>query len=132
VGQLGLEGEQLESVQQRPGHRGGSAVLGLLGDTAIQRDAERRNRLMDLLLYYVIIALFTGAISARIAENKGRSVVGWFLLGLMFNLFAVLLAAVSPPIEEAGRTQRCPECAEIVKWEAAKCRYCGTQLTRLT
>jgi hypothetical protein len=86
---------------------------------------------MDLLLY-VIVACFSGVISARIAENKGRSVVGWFMLGLLFSLFAVLLVAVSPAIEDSGVTQKCPQCAEIVKWEAVKCRYCGTQLPQLT
>lgn len=86
---------------------------------------------MDLL-WYVVLACGTGIVAAMIAERKGRTVFGWFMVGLLLNLLGVLLAVVVRPVEYVGVTQKCPQCAEIVKWEAVKCRDCGTPLQRLT
>lgn len=80
------------------------------------------------LLWYIGIGILTGLAAGEIASQKGLGQGRWFVAGFLFNLFGVLLAVVAQPEENAGHTQECPQCAEIVKWKAAKCRYCGSQL----
>lgn len=92
---------------------------------------------LDDFIYAFILLMLYGALSmipAFIASNKGRSFLGWWIFSF-FTFFIVALAVallVSPDENElnkrkaaAGEIKICPQCAEKVRFEAVKCRFCG-------
>lgn len=89
---------------------------------------------MDLMLF-VGLWVVCGIASAVIASSKGRDLGVWaiagFVLGPIGVLMAIGVAGVRPgevPLS-SGEVRKCPACAELVRREAIKCRFCGTELT---
>jgi DNA-directed RNA polymerase subunit RPC12/RpoP len=81
----------------------------------------------------VIIWIFCAIVSAIIASNKGRSGVGWFFLGLLlgpFGFAVALLPAIKEDLPDIPREdlRKCPFCAEMIKPDAIKCRFCGSEV----
>jgi len=75
---------------------------------------------------YVLIALalmLLALIPAKIAADKGRSFLEWYLFGIIFFI-AALPAAVLARDERAV----CPLCRETVKDEAVVCPHCQREI----
>ncbi len=80
---------------------------------------------MDELV--ILVAYLLLAYGAMIyADRKGRSRLGFFFLALFLTpIVAFVLIAVGPSNPERMGLRKCPQCAEWVKHEALKCRFCG-------
>lgn len=77
-----------------------------------------------------------GVAAAFIAAAKHRSAPAWFLGGALFGPLGLLVIACLPADGAAALQQRvdigdlrkCPMCAELIKAEAQKCRFCGSAI----
>ncbi|MBX3543578.1 zinc ribbon domain-containing protein [Chelatococcus sp.] len=87
---------------------------------------------MEFFLAWIVCAF----ICAFVASSKGRSFVGWFLLGLLLPIVSLLALIAVPSLrapayiekeqrQAARDSKKCPECAEIVRRDAKVCRFCG-------
>ena len=83
------------------------------------------------LWVWILLASVTGVA----AYCRGRDVIGWLALSLLFfGPFALLCVLVMQPDQHVletrslkkERMKRCYVCAELVKYNAIKCRYCST------
>ncbi len=86
---------------------------------------------------FIFIWLIFGVISAIIANNKGRSGCGWFIVGVLLGPIGIILALVvskdddriTRDVIDRGDMKACPHCQELVKVEASKCKHCGSVLS---
>jgi hypothetical protein len=87
----------------------------------------------------LIIWLLFGVAGGMIMSNKGRSGCGGFALGFLLGPIGLVIALVMgtdhKELEhrslQSGDTRKCPSCAEVVRVEARKCRFCGSDLPTL-
>ena len=110
------------------------------------RKVERKNKLeryfadnSDLLIVVLVLFAICGFIAGGIASIKGRDAVGWFILGLLLNIVAILFVLIAPDNKKAldergiedGTRKRCDYCAEVINSKAVKCPYCHSEQPEL-
>jgi hypothetical protein len=91
---------------------------------------------MEFFIGALFVWIMCAIICAVIAGNKGRSSIGWGILGFLLGPLGIVLALVvsskKAPIEsvsiEHGDIRACPFCAEPIKRQAIKCKHCGSDV----
>jgi Na+/H+-dicarboxylate symporter len=93
---------------------------------------------MEIVIPWLLFSLVVGVA----ANARGRSGLIWFLFSILLSpVVTLLLVLVSKNLKvpqtavavngEVATTEthvRCPECRELVRADARKCKHCGTQL----
>lgn len=99
---------------------------------------------------YLLIWVSFGVLTAIVAGIKGRTIIGWFLLGFLFSFFALIVLLVLPKVESTNesseefipsnskislaeienanvkkQTKICVDCAEEIAKMARVCKHCG-------
>ncbi len=90
---------------------------------------------MDVFLLIVFWIGLCAAVGIY-ADKKGRSGAGFFFLAFMLSpiIGGLIALAASPDKAELDRRalregmRKCPQCAEFVRADAHRCRYCGSEL----
>jgi hypothetical protein len=77
-----------------------------------------------------LVTFVFGIVASSIAYGKGRNSLGWFVSGMFLGPFA-LVVALLPPVQRDGMYSRCPACREVIREDAAMCRYCHTTLANI-
>lgn len=82
-----------------------------------------------MLLIVLAINLLLCALVGKWAASKGRSAAFWFCASVLITpVLAAVLVGFGTKIGHAA-LRKCPDCREMVKHDATKCKHCGTTLT---
>lgn len=89
-----------------------------------------------LLLFLLLGSPIFGLMTASVNRQRGHSAIVGFIVGLCLGPIGLLLAVLSPKNNQAleqrmlkaGKGQKCPHCANVVRAEARVCQFCSRNI----
>ena len=75
----------------------------------------------------ITIVTLAGAIGGFLAAGRGRNVLVWCTLSALLPPFLLFLYFIKPLCEIEGICRKCPQCGELIKWQASVCKYCQSR-----
>lgn len=91
----------------------------------------------DFIAYSLSFWIGFSVVVGFLSKSKGGSFIAGFFMSLIISpLLAGLIVLVRSPKTDVlegrqmrgGSMKRCQSCAEMVRKEASKCRFCGSSL----
>ena len=76
----------------------------------------------------ILFAFAVGTACSLIAESKNRNGAIWFILGLVFNVFALIVLAFLGKNEDLPCIKRCFHCGKDVNCKETVCTFCKRDL----
>lgn len=87
---------------------------------------------MEILVLWIILTPLVGVM----ASKKNRSILGYMLISVLLSPLVAFIALLvvgentqkmQSKKLKSGEMKQCLDCAELIKFEARKCRYCGAE-----
>lgn len=81
-----------------------------------------------------LIWLVGSILVAHLASKKGQSGIGMLFVSLLLSplfgfIFLLMLEDKTDQMKIKNKAyKKCPKCAELIKYEAVKCKFCGESL----
>lgn len=85
---------------------------------------------------FLVFWIMCGIATSMIFNTKGKNAVAGFFLGALLGPFGILFALfwsknegeIEQRAVRSGSLRKCPDCAEMIKVETRKCRFCNAEL----
>jgi len=99
----------------------------------IDRSPFTQSRLEEYMELFIAWIIFSG-LAAWISDNKGHGAGRVFLLSIVLSplvglIVALVLPRKNPNAPTSETHTRCPDCRELVRSDARKCKHCGASLS---
>jgi hypothetical protein len=89
---------------------------------------------MEIFLFWFLFSIAAGIL----ASNRGRSGILWFILSIFISpLISIIFLLVMQNLKDdedkpnPDTHVKCPDCRELVRIDARKCKHCGSGLIPL-
>lgn len=83
---------------------------------------------MEIFAFWFFFSIAVGVL----ASNRGRSGFLWFIFSIFLSpLLGVIFVLVMQNLKDSPNPNthvRCPDCRELVRNDARKCKHCGASL----
>lgn len=73
----------------------------------------------------IIIWLFFAFLVAYYGDKKGQGFIGLFFLSVLLSPLIGFIVALATGDKN---TKKCKQCAELIKKDAVKCKFCGEEV----
>lgn len=83
---------------------------------------------MEIFAFWFFFSIAVGIL----ASNRGRSGFLWFIFSIFLSpLLGIIFVLVMQNLQDSPNPNthvRCPDCRELVRNDARKCKHCGVSL----